>query len=407
MTDGHVFCVMPATLERELFTILPPRLYGRADDARWLISTILRKLTAKDVDQWGCVRLNANILRCVMNHGCVAPIIRALKDADVLETYAHRVGEKPTGYRFAKRYLGDECVRVPITDQGLIERITSGREKVKQENQWQPVHHRLNMAQRCLTITDDADQILNELPEHTRLCQNVVVSGIRCRDFPFSVSTTGRVFNAIGCMQRDIRPSLRIDDQRLGHVDFSCSQLSLLANSIVSEFPHCGLKKSAQLRYTPSPCSFVLFPTPFPYSSPPSSFRELLSLSSGGTLYEVLANETGMDRATVKKRVMTDVLAKKGNYPSEMEDVFRRLFPEVLDVIQWINRNDHGELIRFLQRKESWIVVEQISPRLLGRIPMVTLHDAIFSRQSDLPLVESAFRDVCRELDYKMSFKVE
>lgn len=74
---------------------------------------------------------------------------------------------------------------------------------------------------------------------------------------------------------------------------------------------------------------------------------------------------TGLERDAVKLKFLRDVLAKKGRYPSEVEAAFGRAFPNVYRVIRQVNRHDHGELIRLLQRAESWLVIEQVAPRRL------------------------------------------
>ncbi len=71
------------------------------------------------------------------------------------------------------------------------------------------------------------------------------------------------------------------------------------------------------------------------------------------------------------------------------------------------NRHDHAELIRRLQRRESWLVVENVAPRLVGKVAVVTLHDAIYSRVNELEVVETAFHDVFDAIGFKMSLKRE
>jgi hypothetical protein len=64
-------------------------------------------------------------------------------------------------------------------------------------------------------------------------------------------------------------------------------------------------------------------------------------------------------------------------------------------------------LIRRLQRLESWLVVETVAPRLVGRVPVVTLHDAIFSTRHCLATVEAAFNEVFAEIGCRLSLKLE
>ena len=75
--------------------------------------------------------------------------------------------------------------------------------------------------------------------------------------------------------------------------------------------------------------------------------------------------------------------------------------------MRWINQRDHAELIRALQRLESWLVVENVAPRLVGRFPIVTLHDAIYARTGDLPAVVDAFGETFEELGVQLRVKME
>jgi len=140
---------------------------------------------------------------------------------------------------------------------------------------------------------------------------------------------------------------------------------------------------------------------------PASDAAAFAELASDGFLYESLMADTGLDRDVVKLAVLRDVLAKRGRYPSVVENAFQDAFPTVLRIIREINRRDHGELIRMLQRAESWLVIEQVAPRLLGKVRIVTLHDAIFSQQRDALKVEGGFREVFKELGFEMALQLE
>jgi len=109
----------------------------------------------------------------------------------------------------------------------------------------------------------------------------------------------------------------------------------------------------------------------------------------------------------VKLGLLRDVLAKRGRYPSLVESAFRQAFPSVYRIIRAVNRDDHGELIRLLQRAESWLVIEQVAPRLLGRVRVLTLHDALFSRRRDVGTVADAFRAVFYDMGFSMGLKCD
>jgi len=219
---------------------LPMRLLTRADDVRWLVSTIVRKTAYKDVDPWGCVRLHTDVMRRVMGPNTIAAIVKTLEAGGAIETAPYYSGVKCKGYRLAARFLGDRCVSVPATDPRLIDRIEAERLRQQQDEQrsrWKPIHFMLDDEQRHVTVTADANEILDGLPEHTRLCQDVLLANIRRRQYPMSVSTTGRVFNAITGIKRELRPTLRLDGAPMGSVDIRCAQPALLAMMLRAKSP--------------------------------------------------------------------------------------------------------------------------------------------------------------------------
>lgn len=390
---------------------LSGRMLLRADDARWLVSTILRKTANRDTDPWGCVRLDSTILRRIMGNRS-RDIIRALEEGGI-ETAPYFPGVKCKGFRLAQRYLGDRCVRVPAHDPWLLDRLEQERQRWEgQESQarWKPIHHLLDAEQRQLTIDPAAVAILETLPEHCRLCQDVLVSRFRHREFPFSVSTTGRVFNSITGLKRELRAALRIGGEPLGGVDIRCAQPGLLALEMERNTPPIGPKGRTTYKVDrlvgPSSAPSSLCPAPS-LSLSSSSFGSFASLVLSGSFYEHLMDLTGLDRDSVKKRFVCGVLAKRGRYPSAVEQTFRRVFPSVYAFIRAVNRNDHGELIRRLQRRKSWLVVERVAPRLVGRVPCLTLHDAIYSTRCCLPAVEEAFNEVFHAIGFRLALKRE
>ena len=115
-------------------------------------------------------------------------------------------------------------------------------------------------------------------------------------------------------------------------------------------------------------------------------------------------------RNEVKRRFLTDCIAKKGNYPSVIEDVFRAEFPGVWQFIKDVNRDDHATVIRILQRLESWLVIEQVCGRFVQRHPgafVITIHDSAYVRPVMLGALVESFEDVFESLDFKPTLKVE
>jgi len=383
---------------------LPLRLLPRADDARWLVSQIVRKIASRDIDPWGLARLHSDVLRRTMYGPTQPAVVEALEAGGAIEVAPYYAGVKAKGYRLSRRFLVDRSVQVPATDPRLIARIEAERERRnadEQRTRWRPVHYALDEDQQAVTITQDADAILDGLPDHSRLCQHVLVSRIQRRELPFSVSATGRCFNCITGLKRELRQALRLDGQPMGSVDIRCAQPALLALLISTT---SGWLRLSTYKHYPLPC-YPACPETLPDTDPDVS--AFASLACGGSLYDRLMADTGLDRDAVKLGLLRDVLAKRGRYPSAVETAFRREFPSVYQFIRRTNRQDHGELIRLLQHAESWLVVETIAPKLLGRVRIVTLHDAIFSQRQFIASVADSFRDVFQELGFSMGLKCE
>jgi hypothetical protein len=387
---------------------LPARLLTRADDANWLVSTIVRKIAARDTDPWGCARLHSDVLRRIMYSPTQPAVVKALEDSGVIEVAPYYAGVKTKGYRMARRFLGDRSIQVSATDVRLIERIERERQRQQADEQrirWLPIHYALDHEQRAVTITDDAEEILEGLPDHTRLCQHVLVSRIQRRELPFSVSSTGRCFNSLTGLKRELRAAVRLAGKPMGSVDVANAQPALLALMLSPKYPPNGPKKLSTYKHRAvegAPC----LPPPCLSLLPAPDASDFSLLARRGCLYERLLIDSGADcRDAVKLALLRDVLAKRGRYPSVVEDAFRAAFPTVYRIIRAVNREDHGTLVRLLQRAESWLVVERVAPRLLGKVPFVTLHDAIFSQRRDVREVAGAFREVFGELGFEMVLK--
>ncbi len=376
-----------------------PLRYVRVTDAavaNYFMGTLVRKTMHEDVDPWGFVRMHSEILQQEIGYR-YAKIIGPLKGAGVYETAGYSVGRHSTGYKLTDRFVNDEFEKRTIHDEVLEERIT--RAWKERQKSWLPIHHALNDQQQAITITDKAYTVIDGLEKrNAQICQRALVENIRQRDWHFSVSQFGRVFNAATGLTQDVRNQVRLDGNRIGCIDIDCCQPALLSSLLASNRGEDGGNTTLHT------CRSALTLPSGWYGSDVERFREL---SCRGDLYDWLGLRCNPEVKNVKRRVLVDVLAKRGSYQSDVEDQFRRDFPTVYAAIRFINRHDHGELIRRLQRLESTLVIENIAPLLLGRFPFVTVHDAIYSGVDDLPAVEDAFHETFKELGFSISLKRE
>lgn len=387
----------------------------RADDARWFVSTIVRKMASREVDRWGLVRLNATIIRRVMYQGTYKEVIENLLSGAAVERAPYKSGEASYGYRLSSRYLGDHCRTVPATDARLIARIEQERQRVEsqQARQRRPIHDALADEQRFLTITPEADDIVQSLAkERARLCQSILVSDIRHRRLRFTLSSTGRIYNAISGLKRELRSTLRLAGEPLGGIDLRASQPSLLAMILSKTFPPTN-ELEFQSSYNSvarclSACLAAARARLRLDGGTPDDVVRFAADACGGRLYEQLADLVGLSRKQAKQRLLVDVLAKRGGYPSSFENAFRAAYPSVHAAIRKINDSDHCSLIRLLQTAEAWLIIDQVCPLLLGEgIRCVTLHDCVFSQVGMLDRVEMAFEDTFANIGFRLGLKRE
>jgi len=404
----------------DLAAVLPRALEYRHDDARWLIGEVVRKQDLDDgEDPHGYVRLNSRILRRVMAERTLPAVVEALENGGVLETAAYTKRVQSRGYRLAEPYCSQDRREVPLRDALLIERVLRERARMEEEQSRRrlPVDEKLIQVQRTrLTVADAADALLVALDPKVGWVQRKLLDRIRNRTPNYSISETGRRFNAITGVSRRLRPALRLDGVPIAGIDVRCTQPALLAAMIDADgnTPRSvGTYVEADLVALPEAVRRAAAAAP----RVDSDFGRFRDWVVGGVLYDELVGACrakgvcldGPDgpRARVKTLVLQEVLAKKGSYRSPFEDLFAEMFPSVVRWVRSVNQADYCLLVRLLQKMESWLVVEKVTPRLVDRIPVVTLHDAIYAPASDLDLVSDAFQETFEQLGFQLQLKVE
>lgn len=104
---------------------------------------------------------------------------------------------------------------------------------------------------------------------------------------------------------------------------------------------------------------------------------------------------------------------KRGaEYPSDVEDKFRGVFPTICGLIRRINKNgwEYENVIRELRRAELRLAIETVTAGLVSRIPdvfVITLHDAIYTTDASIGDVVNEFEAATGNISFRMWFKVE
>ena len=392
MTEFNV--VLPVTFDPADY-LRTPELKKRLDDARYFVGLILVKLARGQVDARGLVRLHAKHLKTIMYQVTYSKVIQALIEGDVVERFSYLPGSHSFGFRLSNRFSLDRHVGVSLMDRRLKRRLKEFRTSAaaEVEAKLKPVHRELARRQTKLEILgSEGRRILDGLPAKSNPfdIQGILISDIERKDFRCSVGKYGRVSNNISSMSRHVRTTLRMSGQQLASVDLSCAQPALLGKIMAS---------TPSSRYD---SSFQVCP----------DFRFYLGSVQEGRIYDLIEERlrsTGITRDQIKKQFMRDVLAKRGNYHSSVEQVFVELFPTVHRFIRSINSSDHSNLIRLLQREESKFVIETVAANFMARSrtgAIVTLHDCIFTTPDYISELIECFEQEFVDSGFRMQMKI-
>lgn len=418
--------VLPESFDPGEFLNLP-KLRPRADDACYFMGLILIKRARGQADETGVVRLRAGYLRNVMHQRDAKRVVDALLEGGAVRRSPYKVGERSFGYRLSDRFIDDRHVRHPITDTALIRRLESFHAIADHERKlrMKPVHFALERQQYRLRIHgDQAREIIAGLPPKSNPfdVQGVLVADIEHGDFHCNVGQYGRFTNNITSLKREVRSTLHVNGQRLTSVDISCCQPALIGQL-------AGEAKGKGTHGAGSEPDRGNHPSIYDAHSEGAAEGGLVSLGDlerycaavqAGTFYELMVAELsakGIGREELKRRFLADVVAKKkankygAEYPSDIENTFRRLFPSVYGFIRRVNHDgwEHCNLIHQLQRAESKLVIETVAADLVTRFPemfLITLHDAIYTTEQHLPQVVEAFHRAFDQTGFPMTLKI-
>jgi len=232
MTPTYTFR-LPETFQPLEF-LRTPELIRLSDDARYFISLILTKLSRREVDEHGNVRLHAAYLRNVMHFKRYRAVVDALLEGGAVTRAPYVVSERSFGYMLGERYRRDQHVRVAVTCLRLIGRLQTFHKQAEADRRARmlPVHRGLERRQYRLRIDgEQAREIIRALPPSSNPfdVQGVLVRDIEEREFHINVGRYGRLANNITSMHRGVRRALRCGGRQiLQHVDIACCQPALI-----------------------------------------------------------------------------------------------------------------------------------------------------------------------------------
>ena len=440
-----IVLLVPASFDAH--AMLPTEMLHLADRAYYLLDLILRRKMRWKADADGFVRLNAQLLRKQLGHWHALPLVQALERLKVIERREdYLVGRQCMGYRTLPPYSTDEVRRVRFEDEGVLEFLAEW---------WKETHCRKADVHWFLDdwVThigiqvEPARRIVRQTP---RLARDITtwyaaIDAIASGEALTSVCRMGRYHTIFSRMPRELRSCITIDGvaEPLAQVDVSNCQPLMIAlivglyeaalTALRARMRMGSLFESARRnpyiaiagnkRANGEPGSPVLIlraesgelrqrhPVTGVAPAPAGLKRDAilyLELCESGAIYEHLQRELHMkDRETVKQRFVE--MAGKADWSRGFDRGFNDLFPSVARVMKLIQKQNHRQLARLTQNIEATLVIDRAVGRIMkfgdANLPILTVHDGIFTRPQCLPRVEAALRDVFREVGLAVRLK--
>jgi hypothetical protein len=386
---------------KPMFAYIPSNLDLNSEkhrDKYYLIITLIFSgrvfLQRKNSDSF--IQLYSLFLKSVIN-GRYKEYIRDLIQIGVIETDDRYIKKtKSKAYRLTEEYRNVKKKRVKIEDDKIISKYW----KYKAERKKKITVGQHKYLYKCLEQVEidyeAAKDFLNKTVTDIKQFDywNYSIDKIYNKDWDFAVDkTAGRLHNNITNLSKKLRPFLIYDCQKLIEIDISNCQ-PLLFNILISRY---------YLRY--ADCCGIYTP----YVPQNSDIRHYRELTEQGRFYEFMMEELKIreDRALFKIRLFAKVFYGR-DVESEELIKFKKIFPDVSDVIKHYKKVNYKYLSIELQKLEAEIMINSVVPRLLEKeVFLLTIHDSILTTSENVDTVRKAILFEFRKYNLNPTLKIK
>ena len=343
-------------------------------------------------------------------------------------------------YRLTTKYRRCPFSKVFVTSTQMKKYLRRHYKVSKRKvGEWLPVHDHLVRWMTRVRVSAAVGPLTSKSSSRTRQIINGGESGIHPR-----ICKYGRFHSVLTRCPKEVRKGWEIGSQSLVEVDISNCQPLLMAwlvcalveqsQQLNREFIHNSVNYCNTTIYTPyvDKNSVPAIVKPLMQKSlHPNDAANLLDLCENGQFYECFARQSGRQRDEVKEKLLIELyntwskedrtLRKRKKKRGKKKTaharkrvflpIFRRLFPTAYRVCRHIKKGDFAKFPRLMQRIESYVIIEKVGERLMqehAEVPVVTVHDAIFTTLAHVETVRRVIREVFGEvLGINVSFKGE
>ena len=352
----------------------------------------------KKNDSTSFIQLYSQFLKKIIT-GRYREHIQELIKMNVIETDNRYIKKKKSkAYRLTENYCSAKIKQVRIIDEKIVSNYWNF--KIEQERRITATNYQYLF--KCLEqIEIDFEAAMDRLNNHTENSEQFsssfcLINRIHNKDWFFTVDkTAGRVHNNVTNLAKIFRPFLSFQSKRLMEIDISNSQ-PLLLNVLISRYL---LRNFSAYNCGTNP----------PYVPQNSDLRLYKEITEQGRFYEYMMNELGIDedRDSFKVRMFTKLFYGKV-FESEERTAFRKIFPEVSEIIDYYKKINYRDLAIELQRAEAEIIIDSIVPRLATeKIFALTIHDSILTIQDNVKLVQEIIMDEFMKYDLVPTLRIK
>jgi len=442
-------CFIPEALDiDQLITVFPPQYIERFKrDYLVYIPHLLTAIPAMDKGlelKDGFVPIKAAMLQSKIRN--YKSYLTYLIETSVIESDGwYAKGKKCIGYKFTAFY--SERVRgVELQDQRIAKKLFKPKpisvtiqKKYGHLIRWFDDGLQINYDLALDFITRDLERKLENPALRDRVARTgefkdpvtqyntalCAIEKIAAGTFNTLVDNKGfRLHSVLSNLKSSLRNCLVYNGLEMVSIDICNSQPYLITLLLRSSFwmkddftdtLHCDdLSLSVNSVFTTS-ClsSFIMLVKSFEMQ-PESRFQTYRELVRNGQFYdhmvELMQNELEISyvdkkavKATIFQVLFTDnrFIGQKG---ASEKKIFKRLFPEVYQVLSMIKRRDKKNLPILLQQIESHLVLKVITKRIAQErpaIPFFTIHDSIVTTEGNEDYVQ---RIILQEMEKAIGF---
>jgi len=340
------------------------------------------------------INLHSHTLRDIIGRKIFYVIRNNLLTKEVIEMdHSYLVGEYSKSYRLTDQYRNVKHKKIEITDERIIQRLSKHKLKLVSE----------------IPDGSEYDLLLDNLYrigiDHTEAIKfincnysgdpdiynayKVSIDYIHEQILFFKVDDiAGRVHTNITNLSRELRQFLRFEGKPLINIDISNSQ-PFLFNILIQNYLNSKQVKTYFSYYNNNITNTNYLNPPYVVTIPDIDKYE--RLTSEGRFYEYLMKEGGLKnecRQEFKKSFFGKVFfcQSRDQYTYKEAKLFRKLFPNVYNIILHYKSEDYKQLAINLQKAEANIMINKICKRISIERPEIfvsTIHDSILTTEEN------------------------